>query len=393
MFSGFRPSAPAQVPVGTEPLLDSAQGGERWSNKRGSRLSRLSRRGSIKKLTPAERMHRYVESAASMSEGYSPQCAGCLRSFNPFFAMMLQFLVCAVQLYAKLYTHAYSIYKQLPADQIQMIVGLVLCFFGGTYVALIAAVEAFRTMGGEQLWEDLDCIWDHILVIWERHKLDDGRDDDNDGIADVDQIPASELWKRKLRLALVAVDEPTVLQSAIGSLWSACLGVLATLKLQFAQTVGYALAISEMVGYPMCRLFGPALGWMLGSELKHWVETIITTAVMVVCVLLVWWMQKVRAAFYSGIRGGRVFADALIDLLEQRKLLSRVPASLVSFNEEGKYDADESHLDEIIAYPLAMLGFGFQVSSFFMLPFPLDWVLWPVSMVETFLELQISWSW
>jgi hypothetical protein len=57
------------------------------------------------------------------------------------------------------------------------------------------------------------------------------------------------------------------------------------------------------------------------------------------------------------------------------------------------YVADESHLDEIIAYPLAMLGFGFQVSSFFMLPFPLDWALWPVSMVEYFLELQISWSW
>jgi len=319
-------------------------------------------------------MERYIESAANLSQGYSPQCAGCLRAFNPFFAVMLQGLIWVVRLYAQLYNYAYTIYVVLPATELQMILGLILCFFGGTYVALIAAIEAFRTMGGEQLYRDLEFIWGQIELIWEEHRKDDLVDADNDGIADVDQ---------------------TQLQSALVSLWSACLGVLATLKLQFAQTVGYALALSGMVLPEVCRLSAPALGWMLGADLQHWVETIISTAVMVVCVLLVWWLAKVRAAFYSGLRGGRVFADALVDFLEQRSpgCTSRLPECLASRpSADAVLGPDTSRLEQMIAYPLAMLGFGFQVSSFFMLPFPLDWVLWPVSLAEAALEVQISWS-
>ena len=57
-----------------------------------------------------------------------------------------------------------------------------------------------------------------------------------DGVADVDQIPAAELAKRKMVVALRSVKEPPRLQSAVAALWGAYLAVLATLRLQFAQT-------------------------------------------------------------------------------------------------------------------------------------------------------------
>jgi len=43
----------------------------------------------------------------------------------------------------------------LPTNVIQMIFGIALCFFGGTYVASIAAIEAFRQMGWQKVQAEI----------------------------------------------------------------------------------------------------------------------------------------------------------------------------------------------------------------------------------------------
>ena len=48
---------------------------------------------------------------------------------------------------------AQRIWKMLPRNLVLMIFGLVLCYFGGSYMASIAAIEAFRTMGWERARE------------------------------------------------------------------------------------------------------------------------------------------------------------------------------------------------------------------------------------------------
>ena len=54
------------------------------------------------------------------------------------------------------------------------------------------------------------------------------------------------------------------------------------------------------------------------------------------------------------------------------------------------FDPDESYVDEAIGYGLAAFGFGFQFFNGFSLPFPLNLVFLPLTIIEWFLRLQIS---
>lgn len=338
---------------------------------------------------PADvRMERYIEAAAKLSESSAPQCAAVLRSAKPAFAALLNIVILVATGYAKLYSHMYDVYSSLPLNQIQMIVGLLLCFFGGTYVTLIAAFEAFRTMGGQVLNDHLAFVWHQVKIVAEAEHIDSLLDENRNGIADVDEIGVDQLAQRKLKVCMKAVTDPVKLQSAVGSLWAACLAVLATLKLQFAQTAAYAMAIADLVKFPVLRATAPFVTWGLGPELVQWCDPIIDSTLRVLCILLVWSLSKVRAAFYSGIRGGKLFAEALISFCAERGWMDKLPDSIAS----KPFAADESYLDEAIAYSMAAVGFYWQLSNMFFLPFPVDWILWPVSLAERLLEVQVAWA-
>ena len=120
------------------------------------------------------------------------------------------------------------------------------------------------------------------------------------------------------------------------------------------------------------------------------------------------------SAFYSGLRGGRLFADALIAFLEEKGLMDKASATwpaaptapsawprvLTASPHTPRvsqvpliaqpFDPDESYLDEAIGYSLAAVGFSFQIFNGFNLPFPLNLVFLPLTIIEWFLRLQIS---
>ena len=54
------------------------------------------------------------------------------------------------------------------------------------------------------------------------------------------------------------------------------------------------------------------------------------------------------------------------------------------------FDPDDSYLDEAIGYSLAAVGFCFQIFNGFSLPFPLNIVFLPLTIIEWFLRIQIS---
>jgi hypothetical protein len=122
----------------------------------------------------------------------------------------------------------------------------------------------------------------------------------------------------------------------------------------------------------------------LGEEMMHWTQTIIETSLTFIAVIFAWWLQMIISAFYSGLRGGRMFADALCVLLVEKDLMKNVPMV------EQPFDADESIFDEVVGYSIAAVGFIFQVSQGFSLPFPLNLVFLPLSIIEWFLRFQIS---
>ena len=73
---------------------------------------------------------------------------------------------------------------------------------------------------------------------------------------------------------------------------------------------------------------------------------------------------------------------------QERGLLDRLPDWAVS----KPYDPETSLLDEALMYALAAAGFAFQIATLFTLPFPLDLVCLPLTLVEWLLEVQIAWG-
>merc|ERR1719401_2798632 len=131
-----------------------------------------------------------------------------------------------------------------------MIFGVGLCFFGGVYFAAIAAIEAAHTMGGQDMYNHLQIVWEDGCVVAEASAQDDQVDANKDGIVDVEQMSWNELVSHKALVAAKAVKDPQRVQQAAMSLWILYCGVLATLKSKFAQTVFIALGIAQQLSLP-----------------------------------------------------------------------------------------------------------------------------------------------
>lgn len=183
------------------------------------------------------------------------------------------------------------------------------------------------------------------------------------------------------------MSDPRRLQTSLGALWTSYLAVLATLRLEFAMTTALALGIVETVELPLCRLLVPPVAAVLGKELSHWVETLVDSGIKLVAILFAWWLQVLISAFYSALRGGRMFADALFDLLVEYDKLSIVEA-LPGVSKP--FDPNTSYLDEVVVYTLAALGFAYQFLVGFSLPFPLNIIFLPLEVLEWFLRWQIT---
>jgi hypothetical protein len=68
------------------------------------------------------------------------------------------------------------------------------------YPATIAAVEAWQQAGGKRAMKYCKEIYAEFQLVLKKSAEDDARDDNNDGIADVDQISV----RRRLPAALAA---------------------------------------------------------------------------------------------------------------------------------------------------------------------------------------------
>jgi hypothetical protein len=89
-------------------------------------------------------------------------------------------------------------------------------------------------------------------------------------------------------------------------------------------------------------------------------------------VSLAWSLYRVISAFYTAIRGAQLFAHGLAQYAERSQQF-QIPA-----------DADSSLFPALVC-GIASLGFLSQMFYGFALPFPFNLLLFPLSLVESFL--------
>eukprot|EP00405_Crypthecodinium_cohnii_P008105 CAMPEP_0206423156 /NCGR_PEP_ID=MMETSP0324_2-20121206/2523_1 /ASSEMBLY_ACC=CAM_ASM_000836 /TAXON_ID=2866 /ORGANISM="Crypthecodinium cohnii, Strain Seligo" /LENGTH=467 /DNA_ID=CAMNT_0053887683 /DNA_START=54 /DNA_END=1457 /DNA_ORIENTATION=- len=294
-------------------------------------------------------------------------------------------LIVFTMAYIWLMKQLYKVYKLLPTNLVQMIFGCTLCFFGGVYFTGLAAAEAANNMGGADMYANLMICYEEATNVANAQLKDEEAGQAQKKEVDDENLSLTDLAQRKAKVAMVAVKDPAKLQQAFFSLANVYMAVLATLKFQFAKTVAIALGIANLLTSPAIRIIGTPMAMVMGKDLAHWVPAIIDTLIKIIAVWVATWVQAFISAFYSGLRGGRMFAEGLFNILTQYGVMEYLPDCITA----KPFDPDQSYLDEAIAYPLAAVGFYMQVSSNFAIPFPLNIVLMPLTILEYVLRYQV----
>lgn len=275
---------------------------------------------------------------------------------------------------------AHGFYKTLPADELRFLIGAVICFFGGMYPVLFAAIEAAKHGGLSKFQLALKDLADEALTIIEASKKDDDADDDNDGKKDVDELDTKQLVLRKVNLVLKKMN-PQKVNNAIETVYSVWLAVVAVLALQFARTIAFAESIYTFVKKPIARYASPKLLSITPDEYKKWVPILILWVTKMVCVSIAFSVTSIVAAVTASLSGALMMTHALMKIAVKKKW---------AIGDIIGKDEKDTILDEYISYAIAFMGFYFQWKFGFGVPFPLNFVLFPFGISEQFLRWSIG---
>lgn len=126
-----------------------------------------------------------------------PALAQALEHLAPVFKVFGKVINVVGPIYMKLFDVGMYAYQTMPIDLFQACLGLGLCFCGGSYVASIAAIEAFRMTGWATTKQALLDIAEEMKRVKAANEADNKKDDDGNGVVDVQDLTASQLLQRK----------------------------------------------------------------------------------------------------------------------------------------------------------------------------------------------------
>jgi hypothetical protein len=241
-------------------------------------------------------------------------------------------------------------------------------------------MEAFRLCGWERTQGAIEDIYEESVNILKQLKIDDEKDEDGDGVKDVDQLSAQGLLMRKTQVVMTKCD-PEKLDVAMGGFYTSWLAVVATLKIQFAQTITMALSISYYLNIPAKRFIEPAMRVVVPTDYHKWVPVTLGWACKSVAMSIAWYIQRVVSAFTSAIRGGLMCVRHLM------KFANKQGITLGGFIPENDED---TYLDEVAGWSMAAIGFYFQYTLGFAVPFPLNILLAPLGILEWWIQWTIT---
>jgi len=333
-----------------------------------------------KKKQPAGEQSMVATMMDEAASRVPPQYAGMVRKLKPA-------VVGAAGIVDKAWPYVLQAYEFIvhlwiaaqpynPQQFFPIFFGLPLCFFGGSYLTLIAAAEALRLTAWDRIQQSLQVLYNNYCVAREASKKDDAADVDGDGVVDVKQIDKKELLTRKLYIVAKSVN-PDQTSDAIGAIWTGFLSVLATIRIKFAQFITLGCSIADMARHSLGPKLEPLINDALPNDLKKWAPQATRAIFNVAGVFLAFFLQRIIGGFHSAIRGGHLAVTNAITLAKKKGYIDP------SFDEK-------SQKASLIGLGLAMMGFFWQLSNGFSVPFPLNLLLLPCSLLEWFLQVSLT---
>jgi len=285
----------------------------------------------------------------------------------PAIAMLMVYIRIAIPHIVKSYVTICDLLSKLPHTLLRALIGFTMCFFGGVFPASIAAYEAWKMCGGKEGYQAAKLLLNEVNKVRKESVIDDAKDDDGDGIPDVDQISPQELAVRKAKMVLRVVD-PNSVNTQVALLYTGWIGVIAVLKIEFARTITLGNAIGDKLYGPAEHFLQPIVISVCPEEYKQWVPWFIKYTCKVIAVTIAWWIQRILSAVHSCVTGGLMFGRELVHYLHDKGHI--------------QFDADDSFLDEAAGFAIGAFGLLVQFYFRFSVPFPLNILFLPLSMVE-----------
>lgn len=118
---------------------------------------------------------------------------------------------------------------------------------------------------------------------------------------------------------------------------------------------------------------------LLPESLHKWVPMIANWCMRSFAVSLAWTLQVIIVAFHSSLRGANLFVSGMLALLVKHNVI-----------QKKILPPKESARMHTLVYVVAAVGFFYQAKNHFSVPFPLNLVLWPCSMIEFSLKLIVG---
>lgn len=288
---------------------------------------------------------------------------------------VLNGIITAIPICLTFFNGAYAMYNKLPTDYFHFLMGSILCFFGGFYPTVFAALQAAEHGGLTTVKNAFKALGEEAMIIVNESKKDDKVDADGDGTPDTEQLSPRSLMERKVKLVLTKMN-PEKVNTAISSIYKVWIAVLAVLKIEFARTVALAMTISAFFHRFVYRYVVPKVDSATPAEYKKWIPVLADWACKSIGVGVAWKIQTIITAFTSSLAGGVMMARALIVILAKRGM--------------GPKDHTDTTADEVASYVFAFLGFYFQFTQSFSTPFPINIILAPVQMAENWIQWAVT---
>eukprot|EP00937_MAST-01D_sp_MAST-1D-sp2_P001999 g1999.t1 len=265
----------------------------------------------------------------------------------------------------------------LPRESRDLLAGITMVFFGGSFQALIAASEAFYMGGGDKVHRCTASLQRIGHKLLEQSRADDAVDADGDGVADVRQMPPSQLLRRKLALAAHELD-PREVGDALHGLYTGGVLVMATMRSRFAQSITLGNGLGLSLHNHLRRRVAP-LVLRAPAARQPWIEAGTRYACKSLGMLVAWAVQRVVSAFHSATSGAQLLTRALLELLVRKKLF----LAQLDRDHDGHPDIEPgTPTFNRIATCLAALGLFVQLRWRFQVPFPLSVLLKPAIAAE-----------
>eukprot|EP00485_Elphidium_margaritaceum_P017011 CAMPEP_0202730050 /NCGR_PEP_ID=MMETSP1385-20130828/186444_1 /ASSEMBLY_ACC=CAM_ASM_000861 /TAXON_ID=933848 /ORGANISM="Elphidium margaritaceum" /LENGTH=358 /DNA_ID=CAMNT_0049396323 /DNA_START=31 /DNA_END=1107 /DNA_ORIENTATION=- len=276
---------------------------------------------------------------------------------------------------AKGWQHIEPYYRRYwKTEYIEIFIGFVLLFFGGTFAMTIACYMAVQLSGLDtmkQAWATLKRNYrDGVEAFQNDPNARKFFDQDGDG-----QVSAKEFGSvtqrlftgsaadkqavlMHLRCVFVAVD-PNQVMNGIGGIWTTAVAVIATLRSQFAKDIALGVSIGEMVSRQIGKYVKPVLAKRFDDDMKKWADFLVDAFCRFFGISLALILVRVVSAFHSAVKGGQIIARFVFQFLDNKQL--SVPTA------GTEYSIESTTVYMVVQYGLAAMGFYWQIQSGFVL--------------------------